>query len=96
LAADDGRITGRITGGDICLKPKRNKAIAVLTGARRGVYSSAIRFGVPERYVFAFRPTRASLPDKSDPACITGGGKHDSDRYPAERKEQGWKPCMRW
>ena len=32
-AADDGRITG----GDICLKPKRNKAIAVLTGARRGV-----------------------------------------------------------
>jgi hypothetical protein len=30
--------------------------IAVLTAPHRGVYSTAIRFGVPERYVFVFHP----------------------------------------
>ena len=40
----------------IHLKCKPDKAIAVLTAAYPSVYSTAIRFGVPERYVFAFRP----------------------------------------
>lgn len=52
------------TAQDDCLSGNRLKTqgesvIAVLTATVRCVYSTAIRFGVPKRYVFAFCPKQA-------------------------------------
>ena len=52
------------TAHDDCLSGNRLKTqgesvIAVLTATVRCVYSTAIRFGVPKRYVFAFCPKQA-------------------------------------
>ena len=78
----------------IRLKSQCYGAIAVLTRVHRGVYSSAIRFGVPERYVFAFRPPGYRQLTRLDRAAVPEARQTAPAGERTERTRR--KPCMRW